>query len=149
LSETRGHRFKVHPIFIAAILLLSFVPVASVGGRQADTHGLTMAYPVNVTFGTGSAAWGASGFAQGIFVPVENNPFFPLQLTIYATMKSGTAIYVLEGGIALDVGQNETVFLQDYLTSVPVGTYEVTFSAISAPYNQAVSAPTTPVAITT
>jgi len=108
---------------------------------------ITVTFANSVTFTTSSATWGTSGVAQGIFVPVTNNWNAAQQLTIYATMKSGSSTYVLVGGITLAAGQTGTVFVQDFLTPVPIGTYTVTFSAITTA-NQAVSAPTTPVSIT-
>ncbi len=101
-----------------------------------------------ISFATTGATWSASGAAEGVFVPVTNGWVEAEQLTIYATLKSGTSTYVLEGSEAIPAGQNGTVFLQDFLTPVPVGTYMVTFSAITAA-NQAASAPTTPVTLTT
>ena len=141
MFESGPRGLKGDPPLITAILVLSLAAGTSIGTRPAG------AVPLIVTFGTSSAAWGASGLAQGIFVQVENVPYQPLQLTIYAAMKSGSSTYVLEGGTALGAGQNGTVFLQDFLTTVPVGNYQVTFSAITTA-NQAVSAPTTPVSIT-
>ncbi|MDA4122820.1 MAG: hypothetical protein OK456_06540 [Thaumarchaeota archaeon] len=101
-----------------------------------------------ISFASASATWGPSGAAEGVFVLVTNGWVQSEQLTIYATMKSGTSIYVLVGGEAIPAGQNGTVFLQDFLIAVPVGTYTVTFSAITIA-NQAASAPTTPVTLTT
>jgi hypothetical protein len=101
----------------------------------------------SVTFTTGSAVWGNSGAASGIFVPVTNSWSTAQQLTIYATLKSSTSTYVLVGGETLAAGQTGTVFLQDFLATVPVGTYTVTFSAITTA-NAAVSAPTTAISVT-
>jgi hypothetical protein len=101
----------------------------------------------SVTFTTASATWGTSGAASGIFVPVTNSWTSSQQLTIYATLKSGSSTYVVVGGETLAAGQTGTVFLQDFLTTVPAGTYTVTFSAITTA-DQAVSAPTTPITVT-
>jgi hypothetical protein len=109
---------------------------------------ITVSFANSVTFTTSSATWGQSGVQSGVFVPVTNSWSTPLQLTIYATLKSGTTTYVLVGGITLAAGQTGTVFVQDFLTNVPVGTYTVTFSAITTA-NQAVSAPTTAISLTT
>jgi hypothetical protein len=104
---------------------------------------------VFVSFATANATWGPSGAAQGVSVPVSNGCWpETFQLTIYATLKSGTSTYVLEGGAAVAYNQTATVFLQDYLTNVPAGLYAVTFSAITTS-NEAVSAPTTPISLTT
>jgi len=109
---------------------------------------ITVSFANSVTFTTGSATWGSSGAAQGVFVPVTNSWNTALQLTIYVTLKSGTSTYVLVGGIGLAAGQTGTVFCQDYLTTVPVATYTVTFSAITTS-NTVPSAPTTPISLTT
>jgi len=101
----------------------------------------------SVSFTTSSATWGSSGAASGIFIPVTNSWNTAQQLTIYATLKSGTSTYVLVGGETLAAGQTGTAFVQDFLTNVPAGTYTVTFSAITTA-NQAVSAPTTAISVT-
>ena len=124
-----------------------------------DSYGATGATTFNydaqcgdavfVSFATGNATWGPSGAAQGLSVPVSNSCWpETFQLTIYATLKSGTSTYVLEGGGVVGFNQTSVVFCQDYLTNVPAGTYAVTFSAITTT-NEAVSAPTTPISLTT
>jgi len=118
-----------------------------VSGTATLSITITIVFADSITFVTGSATWGSSGAAQGVFVPVTNSWNAGQQLTIYATLKSGTSTYVLEGGLTVAAGQTATVFLQDFLTTVPVGTYTVTFSAITTA-NQAVSAPTTPISLT-
>jgi hypothetical protein len=108
---------------------------------------ITVTFADSITFTTSSATWGQSGAASGVFVPVTNSWNTGQQLTIYVTLKSGTTTYVLVGGLTLAAGQTATVFAQDFLTTVPVGTYTVTFSAITTA-NQAVSAPTTTISLT-
>jgi len=120
---------------------------AGLSGSASASITITVAFANSVTFTTGSATWGSSGAAQGVFVPVTNSWNTAQQLTIYVTLKSGTSTYVLVGGETLAAGQTGTVFCQDFLTTVPVGTYTVTFSAITTA-NQAVSAPTTPITLT-
>jgi hypothetical protein len=102
----------------------------------------------SVTFTVTSATYGSSGNALGVFVPVTNCWSTAQSITVYASLKLGTAGYVLVGGAQLAVGQTTTVFCQDFYQTVPAGTYVVTFSALSST-NQAVSAPTTPVVIIT
>jgi len=135
---------------ISGTATLSVTGYTLTGLSTTASESLTVTVPFadSVTFTTSSATWGQSGAASGIFVPVTNSWSTSQQLTIYATLKSGTSTYVLVGGITLAAGQTGTVFVQDFLVNVPVGTYSVTFSAITTA-NQAVSAPTTPVSITT
>jgi hypothetical protein len=118
-----------------------------VSGTASESLTVTVTLADSVTFASSSATWGTSGAASGIFVSVSNSWGTAQQLTIYATLKSGSSIYVLVGGETLTAGQTGTVFLQDFLTSVPAGTYTVTFSAITTA-NQAVSAPTTSTTVT-
>jgi len=120
---------------------------AGLTGTATANITITVAFADSITFTTSSATWGQSGAASGIFVPVTNSWSAGQQLTIYATLKSGSSTYVLVGGLTVASGQTTTVFLQDFLTPVPVGTYSVTFSAITTA-NQAVSGPTTIVSIT-
>jgi hypothetical protein len=118
-----------------------------VSGTASESLTVTVTLADSVTFASSSATWGTSGAASGVFVSVSNSWGTAQQLTIYATLKSGSSIYVLVGGETLTAGQTGTVFLQDFLTSVPAGTYTVTFSAITTA-NQAVSAPTTSTTVT-
>jgi len=118
-----------------------------VSGTASETLTVTVTLADSVTFSSSSATWGTSGAASGVFVSVSNSWGTAQQLTIYATLKSGSSIYVLVGGETLTAGQTGTVFLQDFLTTVPAGTYTVTFSAITTA-NQAVSAPTTSTTVT-
>jgi hypothetical protein len=118
-----------------------------VSGTASETLTVTVTLADSVTFASSSATWGTSGAATGVFVSVTNSWGSAQQLTIYATLKSGSSIYVLVGGETLTAGQTGTVFLQDFLTTVPAGTYTVTFSAITTA-NQAVSAPTTSTTVT-
>jgi hypothetical protein len=120
---------------------------AGLVGSASATITITVAFANSITFTTSSATWGQSGAASGVFVPVTNSWSTGQQLTIYVTLKSGTTTYVLVGGLTLAAGQTATVFAQDFLTTVPVGTYSVTFSAITTA-NQAVSAPTTTISLT-
>jgi len=120
---------------------------AGLTGTATANITITVAFADSITFTTSSATWGQSGAASGVFVPVTNSWSAGQQLTIYATLKSGSSTYVLVGGLTVASGQTTTVFLQDFLTPVPVGTYSVTFSAITTA-NQAVSGPTTIVSIT-
>jgi hypothetical protein len=117
-------------------------------GAVSETLTVTVPFADSVTFTTGSATWGQSGAASGIFVPVTNSWNTALQLTIYATLKSGSSTYVLVGGETIAAGQTSTVFLQDFLTTVPAGTYTVTFSSITTS-NTVPSAPTTAISVTT
>jgi hypothetical protein len=120
---------------------------AGLAGTASASITITIVFADSITFVTSSATWGSSGAAQGVFVPVTNSWNAGQQLTIYVTLKSGTSTYVLVGGETLAAGQTATVFCQDFAATVPVGTYTVTFSAITTA-NQAVSAPTTPITLT-
>jgi len=117
------------------------------GSSTPELVTVSVPFGDSITFTTASATWGPSGAAQGVFVPVTNSWPTAQQLTIYITMKSGTSTFVLVGGLTLAAGQTATVFCQDFLATVPAGTYTVTFSALTTA-NQAVSAPTTPITIT-
>jgi hypothetical protein len=128
-------------------LTVSGTSLTGVTGTTSGSVTISITQAVSVTFGTGSATWGTSGAVQGIFVPVTNSWGSTQQLTIYATLKSGTSTYVVVGGETLTAGQTGTVFLQDFLTTVPAGTYSVTFSAITTS-NLAVSGPTTAITVT-
>jgi hypothetical protein len=104
----------------------------------------------SITFTTTSAVWGSSGNAQGVLVPVTNCWSTTQSLTVYTTLQVGTGIYVLEGGGTIAPGQTLTVFCQDLSAVVPVGSYVATFSALTTTYSyQAVSAPTTPILLST
>jgi len=127
-------------------LTVSGSTYTGVAGSASSSITITIVFADSITFTTASAAWGSSGAAQGIFVPVTNSWSSSQQLTLYATLKSGTSTYVLVGGETLAAGQTGTVFVQDFLAVVPAGTYTVTFSAITTA-NQAVSAPTTPITV--
>jgi hypothetical protein len=129
-------------------LAVSGSSYTGVSGSNSETLTVTIPFSSSITFTTSAAVWGTSGVAQGIFVPVTNSWNTAQQLTIYATLKSGTSTYVLVGGETLAAGQTGVVFLQDFLTNVPVGAYTVTFSALTTA-NLAVSAPTTPITLTT
>jgi len=120
---------------------------AGLSGSASATITITITFADSVTFITSSATWGSSGAAQGVFVPVTNSWNTALQLTIYITMKSGSSSYTLVGGETLAAGQTATVFCQDFLVNVPVGTYTVTFSSITTS-NLVPSAPTTPITLT-
>jgi len=127
-------------------LTVSGSTYTGVAGSASSSITITIVFADSVSFTTSGATWGSSGAAQGIFVPVTNSWSSSQQLTLYATLKSGNNVYVLVGGESLAAGQTGTVFLQDFLTVVPAGTYTVTFSAITTA-NQAVSAPTTPITV--
>jgi hypothetical protein len=128
-------------------LTISGSSLTGVSGTTSGSVTTSITTADSITFATGSATWGTSGAVQGIFVPVTNSLGTSQQLTIYATLKSGTSTYVLVGGETLTAGQTGTAFLQDFLTTVPAGTYSVTFSAITTS-NLAVSAPTTAITVT-
>jgi hypothetical protein len=128
-------------------LTVSGTSLTGVTGTTSGSVTTSITQADSVSFGTGSATWGTSGAVQGVFVPVTNSLGTSQQLTIYATLKSGTSTYVLVGGETLTSGQTGTVFLQDFLTTVPAGTYSVTFSAITTS-NLAVSGPTTAITVT-
>jgi len=131
-----------------ATLSVTGSTLAGLSTTVSESLTVTVPFADSVTFTTGSATWGNSGAASGIFVPVTNSWNTAQQLTIYATLKSGSSTYVLVGGETLAAGQTGTVFVQDFLVNVPVGTYTVTFSAQTTAHN-AVSAPTTAISVTT
>jgi len=130
-----------------ATLAVSGSTYTGASGSNSETLTVTIPFANSISFITGSAVWGSSGAAQGVFVPVVNSWNAAQQLTIYVTMKSVSSTYVLVGGLTLASGQTATVFCQDFLVNVPVGAYTVTFSALTTA-NQAVSAPTTPITLT-
>jgi len=130
-----------------ATLSVTGSTLAGLSSTASESLTVTVPFADSVSFTTSSATWGSSGAASGIFIPVTNSWNTAQQLTIYATLKSGTSTYVLVGGETLAAGQTGTAFVQDFLTNVPAGTYTVTFSAITTA-NQAVSAPTTAISVT-
>jgi len=130
-----------------ATLSVTGSTLAGLSKTASETLTVTVPFADSVTFTTSGATWGNSGASSGIFIPVTNSWNTAQQLTIYATLKSGTSTYVLVGGETLAAGQTGTAFVQDFLVNVPAGTYTVTFSAITTA-DQAVSAPTTAISVT-
>jgi hypothetical protein len=119
---------------------------AGVTGSASASITITIAFANSITFTTSTATYGLVGAFKGVTISVTNNWNTAQTIVVYATLKSGTSIYVADGTVTLAAGATNSVFLVDLLT-IPAGSYTVTFAAVTTS-NQAVSAPTTPISLT-
>ena len=119
------------------------------GSSTSEVVNVVVPFADSITFTSASATWTTLGAYSGITVPVTNSWTTSQTLVIFATLKSGTSIYILDGTLTLASGGTNSVFVTNpgATTPVPAGTYTVTFSAVTTS-NEAVSAPTTPITIT-
>jgi len=117
------------------------------GAAAAELVTVSVAFADSITFTTSSATYGTVGAYKGITLPVTNSWTAAQTIVVYATFKSGTSIYIAQGTTTLNPGQTASVFCID-VSPIPPGTYTVTFSAVTTS-NLAVSAPTTPITVTT
>jgi len=116
---------------------------AATGTTDAVT--VTVAFGDSIIFNSG-ATYGANGAYKGVTVSVTNEWNTAQTIVVYATLKSGSSIYVAQGTTTVGAGQTASVFCID-LQTVPPGTYSVTFSAVTTS-NLPVSAPTTAITLT-
>jgi hypothetical protein len=107
---------------------------------------VTVAFGNSITFNTAGAVYGSVGAYKGVTISVTNLWSTSQTIVVFATLKSGSNIYVAQGTVTVAAGATATVFTAD-LQAVPAGTYTVTFSAVTTT-NLAVSAPTTPITVT-
>jgi hypothetical protein len=98
-----------------------------------------VAFANSITFVTSGATYGTVGAYKGVTVSVTNGWNTAQTIVVFATIKSGTNIYVAEGTTTVNPGQTASVFCID-LQIVPAGSYSVTFSAVTTS-NLAVSGP--------
>lgn len=112
----------------------------------SETVTVTVPFADSITFNTATATYGTVGAYKGVTVSVTNSWNTQQTIVVFATLKSGTSVYVAEGTVTLAAGQTQSVFTVD-LQTVPAGTYTVTFAAVTTS-NLAVSAPTTPITLT-
>jgi len=112
----------------------------------AELVTVTVAFGNSITFNTAGATYGSVGAYKGVTVTVNNLWSTSQTIVVFATLKSGTSIYVAQGTVTVAAGGSATVFLADLLP-VPAGTYTVTFAAVTTS-NLAVSAPTTAITVT-
>jgi len=129
-------------------LTVSGSTYAGLSGTASETLTVTIAFADSITFTTSSATWSTVGAYSGITVPVTNSWNLAQTVVVYATLKSGTSIYVLFGTVTVGPGATATVFVTNPGTTIPAGTYSVTFSAVTTS-NFAVSAPVTPITVVT
>ena len=112
---------------------------APVSGSASETLTVTVVLADSITFNTGAATYGVIGAYKGVTISVTNSWGSSQTVVIFATLKSGTSIYVAEGTATIAAGQTNSVVCLD-LQTVPAGTYSVTFAAVTTS-NAAVSAP--------
>jgi hypothetical protein len=120
---------------------------AGLSATSSETLTVTVPFADSITFNTSTATYGTVGAFSGETVSVTNGWNTQQIIVVYVTLKSGTSTYVAQGTVTLGAGATAAVFAAD-LQTVPVGTYTVTFAAITTS-NQAVSAPTTPITVVT
>lgn len=116
-----------------------------VSGSNSESLTVTVPFANSITFNTGTATYGLNGAFKGVTVTVTNGWNTAQTIVVYATLKSGSSIYVADGTVTVGSGQSATVFCID-LQTIPAGSYSVTFAAVTVA-NQAVSAPTTPITL--
>jgi len=116
---------------LASVLILGSAPFAS-------------AQPT-IRFNIGSVTYGLNGVYPGTTVFVTNVWIEAQSVVVYATFRSGTAIYVEDGTATISSNATVSVFLINIIP-IPPGLYSVTFAAITLS-DEAVSAPTTPISI--
>jgi hypothetical protein len=112
---------------------------APISNSASETLTVTVVLADSITFNTGTATYGVIGAYKGVTVSVTNSWGTAQTVVIFATLKSGTTIYVAEGTATIAAGQTNAVVCLD-LQTVPAGTYSVTFAAVTTS-NAAVSAP--------
>jgi len=112
---------------------------APISNSASETLTVTVVLADSITFNTGTATYGVIGAYKGVTVSVTNSWGSAQTVVIFATLKSGTSIYVAEGTATIAAGQTNAVVCLD-LQTVPAGTYSVTFAAVTTS-NAAVSAP--------
>lgn len=127
------------------------VTASDLAGNSAagatENVSVTVAFGDSITFNTAGATYGLVGAYKGVTVSVTNSWSTAQTIVVFATLKgTGGSIYVAQGTVTLSPGQTASVFCAD-LSTVPAGTYSVTFSAVTTS-NAAVSAPTTPITVT-
>jgi len=120
-------------------LAVSGSTYAPISGSASETLTVTVVLADSITFNTGTATYGVIGAYKGVTVSVTNSWGSAQTVVIFATLKSGTSIYVAEGTATIAAGQTNAVVCLD-LQTVPAGTYSVTFAAVTTS-NAAVSAP--------
>jgi len=123
----------------SATLSVSGSTYAPVSGSASETLTVTVPFADSITFVTSGATYGVIGAYKGITVGVTNSWNTAQTVVIFATLKSGTSIYVAEGTATIAPGATNSVVCLD-LQTVPAGTYSVTFAAVTTS-NAAVSAP--------
>ena len=123
---------------LAAIMLLVTMPAAQ--------HAQGAPVVVGITFQIYAASYVTLGDYSGIAVQVTNLWPQTMTLEIYTELRSGASIYVTAGTATIAANQTVLVFGID-LQPIPPGIYTATFAAVTIPYNDAASSPTTPVTI--
>ena len=123
----------------SATLSVSGSTYAPVSGSASETLTVTVPFADSISFVTSGATYGVIGAYKGITVSVTNSWNTAQTIVVFATLKSGTSIYVAEGTATINPGATNSVVCLD-LQTVPAGTYSVTFAAVTTT-NAAVSAP--------
>jgi len=129
-----------------AVLSVSGSTYTGVAATTSASVTISISFADSLTFNTSSASYGTVGAYKGISLPVTNSWNTAQTVVVYATLKSGTSIYVLFGTATIAAGATNTVFITNPGSTVPPGSYSVTFSAVTTS-NLAVSAPTTPITV--
>jgi hypothetical protein len=129
-----------------ATLSVTGSTLAGLSATSTESLTVTVPFANSISFNTGSATYGLNGAFKGVTLSVTNGWNTPQTIVVYATLKSGSSIYVAEGTVTVAAGGSATVFCVD-LQTIPAGPYSVTFAAVTTA-NQAVSAPTTPISLT-
>ncbi|MGA2200174.1 MAG: hypothetical protein ABSG45_09580 [Nitrososphaerales archaeon] len=144
-----GARLILASLALIGILLLSSmeVPVHATQNLSQPKPGSGSDIPlaVSVTFHTTGAEYEVLGDFAGVAISATNNWLASLTIVVYATLRSGTDIYVADGTATIAANATVSVFCMDIQT-IPAGDYTVTFAAVTTS-NQAVSAPTTPISL--
>jgi len=123
----------------SATLVVSGSNYTGVSGTATETLTVTVAFANSISFVTSGATYGTVGAYKGVTVSVTNGWNTAQTIVVYATLKSGSSIYVAQGTTTVNPGQTASVFCID-LQTVPAGSYSVTFAAVTTS-NFAVSGP--------
>jgi len=128
-----------------ALLSVTGSTMAGLSTTVSESLTVTVAFANSITFNTATATYGIVGAYKGVTVSVTNNWNTAQTVVIFATLKSGTSIYVAEGTATIASGTTNAVVCLD-LQTVPAGSYSVTFAAVTTS-NQAVSGPVTAITL--
>ncbi len=90
---------------------------APVSGSASETLTVTVPFADSITFNTGAATYGVIGAYKGVTISVTNSWNTAQTVVIFATLKSGTSIYVAEGTATITSGQPTRLSASTYRRS--------------------------------